>query len=347
MMRNSRAKQSFRVRQRSSSKGTSIARADCSRCPVGAHGGEDGSGIGFERGDGRGGVSRVSWPIFLSTRRAVTAANERRPFQSGWRSASQLASAERQGRSAIRPWPDSVWRSGAGHSEGGVGEEPRRVLEQALLITVDGNHVIAPLFTIWRAISFCLPIASIVKIEPSRSMSRSFGIAMISLRHRPGRTGVSRNPGAKPPVRRRVRAAQRLAVRAITSRTEPAAKPPRRRSLSATPAHRAVEPPRARSAPSGCRRRTAENPAANRPPGGDLVDPLPVVRPANHSRRRRQKNLVQRIRHPPRDAVGSTTRIVQKTERNGVPLPRLLELILLTNRYDLRFNPGLRTHTVY
>jgi hypothetical protein len=232
MMRNSRAKQSFRVRQRSSSKGTSIARADCSRCPVGAHGGEDGSGIGFERGDGRGGVSRVSWPIFLSTRRAVTAANERRPFQSGWRSASQLASAERQGRSAIRPWPDSVWRSGAGHSEGGVGEEPRRVLEQALLITVDGNHVIAPLFTIWRAISFCLPIASIVKIEPSRSMSRSFGIAMISLRHRPGRTGVSRNPGAKPPVRRRVRAAQRLAVRAITSRTEPAAKPPRRRSLS-------------------------------------------------------------------------------------------------------------------
>jgi hypothetical protein len=52
--------------------------------------------------------SRLSVPLFLSVRRAVTAMKQRKSFHSGWRSASQLAPSSRQRRYSIRPWPPSV-----------------------------------------------------------------------------------------------------------------------------------------------------------------------------------------------------------------------------------------------
>ena len=52
--------------------------------PMGAHRGEDSFGVGFERGDVE--PCLEAFGVFLSTRRAVTAANERRPVHPGWRS---------------------------------------------------------------------------------------------------------------------------------------------------------------------------------------------------------------------------------------------------------------------
>src|ERR1700751_2862652 len=74
-----------------------------------------------------------------------------------------------------------------------------------------------------RAISFCVPMASIDTIAPLRlSMSRSSGIAVISLdfpstacwaEHEPRLGGVSRNQMQPPfPVGRGLRAPPRLAV---------------------------------------------------------------------------------------------------------------------------------------
>ena len=72
-----------------------------------AHGGEDGFGVGFEGSNVEAGLEAFA-AGFLSVRLAVTAASERRPFQPGWRSARQLASATLQERSSIQPWPASV-----------------------------------------------------------------------------------------------------------------------------------------------------------------------------------------------------------------------------------------------
>src|SRR5271166_6203569 len=66
-------------------------------------------------------------------RRAVTAATERRPFQSGWRSANHFASAARHVRSSIRPWPPPV-SALAAHSAVQTGS-----LDQAISVDPESN----------------------------------------------------------------------------------------------------------------------------------------------------------------------------------------------------------------
>jgi len=74
-------------------------------------------------------------------RLAVTAAMERSPFQSGWRSASHVASAARQLRSSIRP---AAAPAPAAQPAGAdrIGEEQRRVLMQAGLVALEGEDIV-------------------------------------------------------------------------------------------------------------------------------------------------------------------------------------------------------------
>ena len=75
-----------------------------------------------------------------------------------------------------------IQRVRATGGQDGIGEEQRRVLMQAALIAFEREHVIRALVGDAPGDSFCVPMASIDTIAPSRlSMSKSSGIAVISL----------------------------------------------------------------------------------------------------------------------------------------------------------------------
>ena len=132
-------------------------------------------------------------------------------------------------------------------------------------------------------------------------------------------------------VRRRLRAAQRLAVdrdhlaRGDAHRGRPSGEASLQRLRVEKAKHlaqslRSWDPVRKRQKPA------QPVQTARR----DLFDTLPVVRPANNPGQRRQQNLVQRIGHHPRDpVVGDNSHMIQKTKRHGVLLPTPFESILV------------------
>ena len=90
---------SFRVRQRSSSKVTCIVKFVLDSMPQWASMGEDGSGIGFEGGDVEASFESL-FAGFLIDAPGCDGGERAEPFQSGWRSASQFASAAQHERSS-------------------------------------------------------------------------------------------------------------------------------------------------------------------------------------------------------------------------------------------------------
>jgi hypothetical protein len=112
--------------------------------------------------------------------------------------------------------------------------------------------------------------------------------------HQPGLGGVSRNQMQRArPIRRRLRAAQRLAVhgddlaRSSTRRRRPGGEASLQRLRVDEPEYFSESLRRGDSL--GERQETTQ-PAHG--PSRDLLNPLPIVRPANHPRQRRQQNLV-------------------------------------------------------
>jgi len=125
-------------------------------------------------------------------------------------------------------------------------------------------------------------------------------------------------------VRRRLRAAQRLAVdsdhfpRLSAQRSRPSRKATLQRLGVQQPKHLA----------QSLRRRDAvgERQEGAQPvqrPDRDLLHPFPVVRPAHHANQRRQQHFVQGIGHHPRNpVVGNNPHMIQKPKRHGVILSR-------------------------